>query len=64
MVSPEGECSQISKKEVPRMAELVVLNPVADTKTEKFELASRLTDLSGKTIGLFWNAKSWRRCPA
>ncbi|GAG61421.1 unnamed protein product, partial [marine sediment metagenome] len=40
------------------MVEMGVLNPVADTKTEKFELASRLTDLSGKTIGLFWNAKS------
>lgn len=40
------------------MTELVVLNPVADAKTEKMELASRLTDLNGKTIGLFWNAKS------
>jgi len=40
------------------MVEMGVLNPVADTKTEKFELASRLTDLNGKTIGLFWNAKS------
>jgi len=40
------------------MVELSVLNPVADAKPEKVELAPRLTDLSGKTIGLYWNAKS------
>ncbi len=40
------------------MAELSVLNPVADTKTEKIDLAPRLSDLSGKTIGLYWNGKS------
>ena len=40
------------------MIELSVLNPVAEAKTEKVELAPRLTDLSGKTIGLLWNAKS------
>ena len=40
------------------MIELSVLNPVAEAKREKVELAPRLTDLSGKTIGLLWNAKS------
>lgn len=40
------------------MANLEVLNPVADAKPEKVELAPRLTDLTGKTIGLYWNGKS------
>jgi len=40
------------------MAELRVLNPVADAKPIKVELAPRLTDLNDKTIGLYWNAKS------
>ena len=40
------------------MVELRVLNPVAEAKPEKVELAPRLTDLKGKTIGLYWNAKS------
>jgi len=38
--------------------ELNVLTQVDDAKPEKVELAPRLTDLSGKTIGLLWNAKS------
>ena len=40
------------------MANLEVLNPVADTKPEKVELAPKLPDLSGKTIGLFFNQKA------
>ena len=39
------------------MIELKVLNPVADKKVEKSKLSSRLTDLIGKTIGLYWNGK-------
>ena len=39
------------------MVNLEVLNPVADKPKRKFELAPRLSGLSGKTIGLFWNAK-------
>ena len=42
------------------MINLEVLNPVADTlKEEKsHRLAPRLPDLTGKTIGLFWNGKA------
>jgi len=37
---------------------LEVLNPVAEiSKPADVSLASRLSDLSGKTIGLFWNTK-------
>ena len=37
---------------------LEVLNPVADiSKQQDVSLAPRLSDLSGKTIGLFWNTK-------
>lgn len=39
------------------MAELGVLNPVAEVKKEKIEIAPRLPDLRGKTIGLYWNMK-------
>ena len=40
------------------MIELTILNPVANTKTQKADLTPRLSDLNGKTIGLFWNAKA------
>ncbi len=40
------------------MSELSVLNPVADTNRPKVESAIRLNDLTGKSIGLFWNGKS------
>jgi len=39
------------------MVNLEVLNPVADKPKRKFELAPRLSGLSGKTIGLYWNGK-------
>ena len=39
------------------MVNLEVLNPVADKPKRKFDLAPRLNDLRGKTIGLYWNAK-------
>jgi hypothetical protein len=39
------------------MVNLEVLNPVADKPKRKFELAPRLGDLRGKTIGLYWNGK-------
>ena len=39
------------------MVNLEVLNPVAEKPKRKFELAPRLSGLSGKTIGLYWNAK-------
>lgn len=39
------------------MVNLEVLNPVADRPKRKFELAPRINDLMGKTIGLYWNAK-------
>jgi len=39
------------------MVNLEVLNPVAKLSTQEVTLASRLGHLSGKTIGLFWNAK-------
>jgi hypothetical protein len=37
--------------------DLRVLNPVATVKRNKFNLAPRLRDLSGKTVGLYWNGK-------
>lgn len=40
------------------MVNLEVLNPVADISIQQeVSLAPRLGDLSGKTIGLYWNAK-------
>ena len=39
------------------MAELNVLTPVAEKRSEKMEAAARLNDLGGKRIGLFWNHK-------
>lgn len=39
------------------MANLEVLNPVAEKPKRKFDIAPRLGDLKGKTIGLYWNAK-------
>ena len=42
------------------MVEIDVLNPVAVTKAESddVELAPRLVELKGKTIGLFFNQKA------
>ena len=40
------------------MTRLNVLNPVAQTVEEKVDPAARIDDLSGKTIGLYWNMKS------
>ena len=42
------------------MVEIDVLNPVAVTKAESddVELAPRLAELKGKTIGLFFNQKA------
>lgn len=34
-----------------------VLNPLAEYETAVFTLSPRLTDLNGKTVGLFWNGK-------
>ena len=39
------------------MVNLEVLNPVANIAKQDVSLAPRVGDLSGKTIGLFWNAK-------
>jgi hypothetical protein len=39
------------------MVTLEVLNPVAARPKRKFELAPRVSDLTTKTIGLYWNAK-------
>jgi hypothetical protein len=40
------------------MVNLKVLNPVAEiVRKEEISLAPRLSDLSGKTIGFYWNAK-------
>ena len=39
------------------MVNLEVLNPVAEIPKQDVTLAPRLSDLSGKTIGLLWNAK-------
>jgi len=40
------------------MVKLEVLNPVAKLSTQEVTLAARLSDLSGKTIGLWWNNKA------
>lgn len=32
-------------------------SPIADVEIEQFEVADRIPDLNGKTIGLFWNGK-------
>jgi hypothetical protein len=40
------------------MVKLQVLNPQANTKVAPVALAARLGDLSGKTIGLYWNVKA------
>jgi hypothetical protein len=45
-------------QETFEMAELIVLNPVARVDRPKIPSAARPADLSGKTIGLFWNGKS------
>ncbi len=39
------------------MAKLEVLNPVAQTSAAKFPLASRVSSLNGKVIGLYDNRK-------
>ena len=39
------------------MVNLEVLNPVADISKTDISPAARFTDLSGKTVGLFWNGK-------
>ncbi|MSQ53118.1 MAG: hypothetical protein EXR28_14670 [Betaproteobacteria bacterium] len=39
------------------MADLKVLNPVARTERPKIPSAPRPEDLSGKTVGLYWNGK-------
>jgi len=35
-----------------------VLNPLAEYETPVFAPSPRLTDLNGKTVGLYWNGKS------
>jgi hypothetical protein len=41
------------------MAELSIFNPVAEVRTaEKFTSATKLRDLNGKRVGLFWNGKA------
>ncbi len=40
------------------MVELKILNPQATTAITPVSLASRLSDLSGRTIGLYWNMKA------
>ena len=40
------------------MAELKILNPQAKTSITPVGLASRISDLSGHTIGLYWNMKA------
>ena len=40
------------------MAKLEVLNPVAEAEEKFIPPASRVTDLSGKRVGLYWNMKS------
>ena len=39
------------------MVKMEVLNPVAAKPKKRHNLAPRLGDLRGKTIGLYWNAK-------
>ena len=40
------------------MATLDIRNPVAKSTDAKFPPAPRLTDLSNKTIGIYWNTKA------
>ena len=40
------------------MAWLKVMNPVARFRQQRIEPAQRLGNLSGKTIGLYWNMKA------
>ncbi|MFQ6029407.1 MAG: hypothetical protein ACE5Q6_18170 [Dehalococcoidia bacterium] len=40
------------------MAKLQVLNPQAATAIPSEALATRVSDLAGKTIGLYWNMKA------
>ena len=40
------------------MVKLEVINPVAEISTKEVNLAPRLSDLTGKTIGLWWNNKA------
>ncbi len=40
------------------MVELKILNPQATTAITPVSLASRISDLSGRTIGLYWNMKA------
>ncbi len=40
------------------MVKLQILNPQASTAVTPASLASRVYDLSGKTIGLYWNMKA------
>ena len=55
-----GRVCANTRKEVSKMVEIDVLNPVAVTKAESddVELAPRLAELKGKTIGLFFNQKA------
>ena len=39
------------------MAKLEIVNPQAITSVPPVSLASRLTGMAGKTIGLYWNLK-------
>lgn len=40
------------------MARLEVLSPVAETVRYRVEPAPRRPDLSGRTVGLYWNMKA------
>lgn len=40
------------------MVELRILNPQATTAVTPVSIASRLPDISGHTIGLYWNMKA------
>lgn len=40
------------------MAQLQILNPVAQTVHQTIPVASRLPDLQGKRVGLYWNMKA------
>ena len=40
------------------MTRLVVANPIAQSTVQAIAPAPRLTDLNGKTIGLYWNIKA------
>jgi hypothetical protein len=40
------------------MAQLELLNPVAQTVREVIQPASRLSRLEGKRLGLYWNIKA------